>query len=132
VCVRYQVVVLIIQYLVDFEIGSPLGSGTTGTIYLARSRDNPQLVVAIKVVQKIALEARGMRQIEREVSSLLLVRGHANIITLFDCFQDANRIYIITEYAPYGDLYKSITTEGFVESKAAKVLLSDACDNATE
>ena len=106
----------------DFEIGKPVGAGKFGTIYLARAHKNRDLIVAIKVMHRKRLSESHLVQLVREISHLNALR-HENIISLFDFFYDARKVYIITEYANGGDLYHSLCAKRkFNENEAANII----------
>lgn len=108
--------------LKDFEIGKPLGRGKFGDVYLARERKN-QFVVAIKVIKKKQLLKAGVEhQLRREIEIQSHLR-QKNILRMFGYFWDENRIYIILEFAPGGELYKQLTNRGhFSESLTARYI----------
>ena len=74
--------------------------------------------VAMKILNKTKLDASTQRLLRREISSMERMH-HPNIIRLYEVIETAREIYIITEYAPGGDLYTRVTNEGkFTESDA--------------
>ena len=106
----------------DFLIGKPIGSGKFGTIYVARSKANPDLYVAIKVMFKRGLSRNHVKQLLREIRHLDAVRSCDNVISIYDFFHDAAHIYLVMEYANEGDLYHSLSARRrFSEEEAASV-----------
>ncbi len=74
--------------------------------------------VAIKILDKTKLDERTQRLLLREITSMERLY-HPNIIRLYEVIETPNEIYIVTEYAPGGELYTRITKEGrFVEDEA--------------
>ena len=59
---------------------------------------------AIKVI-----DVRGMRSRERceavNEARLLASVQHVNVLSYKEAFIDGSKLYIVMEYAPYGDLY---------------------------
>eukprot|EP01031_Cornospumella_fuschlensis_P034422 gene34422-41663_t len=114
----------------DFEIGKPLGRGKFGDVYLARERKS-KFIVAIKAIKKAQLLKAGVEhQLRREIEIQSHLR-QKNILRMFGYFWDANRIYIILEFAPGGELYKLLQARGcFSEGVAARYIhdLSIALD----
>lgn len=108
--------------LKDFEIGKPLGRGKFGDVYLAREK-RTKFVVAIKAIKKKQLLKAGMEhQLRREIEIQSHLRQR-NILRMFGYFWDENRIYIILEFAPGGELYKQLTTRGhFSEGLTARYI----------
>merc|ERR1711936_1117374 len=92
--------------LEDFDIGRPLGKGKFGNVYLAREKAS-KYIVALKVLFKSQLQkAQVEHQLRREIEIQSHLR-HTNILRLFGYFYDETRVYLILEFAPKGELYKS-------------------------
>jgi len=108
--------------LKDFEIGKPLGRGKFGDVYLAREK-RTKFVVAIKAIKKKQLLKAGVEhQLRREIEIQSHLRQR-NILRMFGYFWDENRIYIILEFAPGGELYKQLTARGhFSEQLTARYI----------
>jgi len=93
--------------LEDFDIGRPLGKGKFGNVYLARERSS-KYIVALKVLFKSQLQkAQVEHQLRREIEIQSHLR-HPNILRLFGYFYDETRVYLILEFAPRGEMYKSM------------------------
>jgi len=93
--------------LEDFDIGRPLGKGKFGNVYLARERAS-KYIVALKVLFKSQLQkAQVEHQLRREIEIQSHLR-HPNILRLFGYFYDETRVYLILEFAPRGEMYKSM------------------------
>lgn len=95
--------------LADFDIGKKLGEGKFGSVYLAREKVS-KFIIAMKVLFKNQLDkANVIHQLKREVEIQSHLR-HPNITRLYGYFHDANRVYLVLEYAPGGELYKYLKT----------------------
>jgi aurora kinase A len=96
--------------LSDFDIGRPLGKGKFGTVYLAREKKS-KFIVALKVLFKKELKkAQVELQLRREIEIQTHLR-HKNILRMFGYFHDEGRVYLILEFAPGGELYKSLQSQ---------------------
>ncbi|EFO84680.1 CRE-AIR-2 protein [Caenorhabditis remanei] len=106
----------------DFEIGRPLGKGKFGSVYLARTKEG-HFHCAIKVLFKSQLISGGVEhQLEREIEIQSHLH-HPNIVRLYTYFWDAKKIYLVLEYAPGGEMYKSLTNQKrFTEVMAGKYM----------
>ncbi|KAJ7374778.1 hypothetical protein OS493_005128 [Desmophyllum pertusum] len=94
----------------DFDIGKPLGKGKFGNVYLAREKKS-KYIVALKVLFKSQLEKNNVEhQLRREIEIQSHLR-HPHILRLFGYFYDKTRVYLILEYAPKGELYKTLSSE---------------------
>ena len=67
--------------------------------------------VAIKILDKTRLDDKTQRLLLREITSMEKLH-HPNIIRLYEVIENPKEIYIVTEYAPGGDLYTHITDNG--------------------
>lgn len=105
----------------DFEIGKPLGKGKFGHVYLARTKKE-KFIVALKVLHKVQLNKDEMaHQLRREIE-IQAHLNHKNILRMYGYFYDNERIYMVLEYAPRGELYKLLQNSGkFDEAKASNV-----------
>lgn len=107
--------------LSDFDIGKPLGKGKFGHVYLAKTKKE-DFIVALKVLHIPQLIKDDMaHQLRREIEIQAHLK-HPNILQMQAYFFDEDRIYIVLEYAPRGELYKQLTRLGkFDELKASVV-----------
>jgi len=105
--------------LADFDIGRPLGRGKFGSVYLAREKRS-HFIVALKVLFKSQLlKANVEHQLRREIEIQSHLK-HGHILRLYGYFYDAKRVFLILEFAPQGELYKTLTKAGkFDEKKSA-------------
>lgn len=68
--------------LEDFEIGSPLGRGKFGRVYLAREK-NTQYMVALKTLYKVELvKGRVEKQVMREIE----IQSHLRYAFIYRVF----------------------------------------------
>ena len=105
----------------DFEIGKPLGRGKFGHVYLAREKKS-KFIVALKILYKRQLiKSNVQTQLRREIEIQSHMR-HQNILHMYGFFNDEEKIYLILEYSPGGELYKDLKASPnghFSEAKAA-------------
>ena len=110
--------------LEDFDIGRPLGKGKFGNVYLAREKAS-KYIIALKVLFKSQLIKAGVEhQLRREIEIQSHLR-HSNILRMFGYFYDETRVYLILEYAPRGEMYKTLQKSRngrFDEPKTAKYI----------
>ncbi|KAL6499349.1 Serine/threonine-protein kinase Aurora-3 [Orobanche hederae] len=107
----------------DFEIGKPLGKGKFGRVYLAREIKS-KYIVALKVIFKEQIEKyRLHHQLRREMEIQTSLR-HPNVLRLYGWFHDAERIFLILEYAHGGELYRELRKSGHLSEKQAATVKS--------
>ena len=83
-----------------------LGSGSYGTVYLAKNnlKDN---LVAIKIIEKIPANIIDDMEIKNEIN-ILKSLSHPNIVKIFEFFDTALNYYLVTEYCKKGELFEYI------------------------
>ncbi|WVR06013.1 hypothetical protein IAU60_003041 [Kwoniella sp. DSM 27419] len=110
--------------LTNFDIGRPLGKGHFGKVYLARvkSQSDPFILV-LKCLTKDEVIDKGVQiQVRREIEVMQQLR-HPNIIRLFGWFHDADRIFLMLEYAGQGELFKQLAKKGrFSERRSSRYI----------
>ncbi|KAG0687108.1 spindle assembly checkpoint kinase [Pichia californica] len=104
--------------LTDFEIGKRLGKGKFGKVYCVREKKSG-FICALKVMSKqeilsYHIEKQIIREIEIQSNIL-----HENCLALYGWFQDDQNVYLILEYAAYGELYKILTKMKRIDDKLA-------------
>ena len=94
----------------DFDIGKPLGRGKFGHVYLAREKKT-QAVVALKVIFKKQVEKHNVLKQLREEVEIQSRLKHPRVLGLYGYFHDDKRVYLVTELAPNGELFKQLQKE---------------------
>ena len=86
-----------------------LGSGSYGTVYLAKNvlKDN---LVAIKVIEKVPSNIIDDMEIKNEIN-ILKSLSHPNIVKIYEFFDTAVDYYIVTEYCKKGELFDYINNK---------------------
>jgi len=96
--------------LTDFEIGTPLGRGKFGRVYLAREK-RTEYMVALKIMFKSELVKDHMEhQVRREIE-IQTHLDHPNILKLLTYFWDEKKIYLILEFAQEGELFRVLNSQ---------------------
>nr|XP_045615315.1 protein kinase C-like isoform X1 [Procambarus clarkii]XP_045615323.1 protein kinase C-like isoform X1 [Procambarus clarkii] len=109
----------------DFEIGRPLGKGKFGNVYLAREKKS-HMLLALKVLFKSVLTKAGISHQVRREAEIQSHLKHPNILRMFGYFHCEKRVYLILEYARYGELYKVLCSQPdkrFTEHQAANYIV---------
>ncbi|XP_063073615.1 NUAK family SNF1-like kinase 1 [Engraulis encrasicolus] len=91
-----------------YELQETLGRGTYGKVKKAIERHTGR-VVAIKSIRKDKIkEEQDMVHIRREIEIMSSLR-HPHIITIYEVFENKDKIVIVMEYASKGELYEYIS-----------------------
>ncbi|KAF2902762.1 hypothetical protein ILUMI_03427 [Ignelater luminosus] len=91
----------------DFELGSRLGRGKFGRVFIAREKQTGDIVALKTLLKKELVKGRVERQVLREIEIQSHLK-HPNILELLTFFHDDFRIYIVLEFAGKGELYKHL------------------------
>ena len=94
----------------DFEVGKPLGKGKFGHVYLAREKRS-KFVVALKILYKRQLIRQDVQiQLRREIEIQSHLR-HKNILQMYGFFTDDEKIYLVLEFSPGGELFNDLRSQ---------------------
>lgn len=108
--------------ITDFEIGTPMGRGKFGRVYLAREKTT-HAIVALKMLFKSELVKGGMQhQVIREIEIQTHLK-HPNVLRMLTHFTTEKHVFLVLEYAAGGELYKYLQNQPnhrFNERKTAK------------
>ncbi|KAH8071808.1 serine/threonine kinase [Aureococcus anophagefferens] len=102
----------------DFDVLSQIGEGGFGKVVLAKKRDGGSLH-AIKAVRKERLLHAGEAAVQHmlDENHILQTMRHPFILTLQYAFQDATRLYLVTNFVGGGNLYQLITRLGVLSRR---------------
>ncbi|KAH8055050.1 serine/threonine kinase [Aureococcus anophagefferens] len=105
----------------DFDVLSQIGEGGFGKVVLAKKRDGGSLH-AIKAVRKERLLHAGEAAVQHmlDENHILQTMRHPFILTLQYAFQDATRLYLVTNFVGGGNLYQLITRLGVLGEPLAR------------
>lgn len=105
--------------LSDLDVGRLLGSGKFGNILLVRYKSTRE-VMALKMMFKETIKKHKLEnQIQKEIAIHSSLK-HPNIITYYTTFESEDRINILLEYAPRGDLYKLLRQKRKLDEKTLR------------
>ena len=112
----------------NYEIIKDIGKGSFSNVYLVRKIDT-QKEYALKKVNLSGMSKKERENAIKEVNFLSEIKDN-NVIGYEESFYDNNMniLYLVMEYAPYGDLNKIITTNNkikkyFTESELLNIYL---------
>lgn len=94
-----------------------LGSGQFAVVKACRERRTGRLR-AVKFVERKRTSAE---RLLLEIDILLRVKGHPNIVGLFDVFLTEDEVQLVMEYVPGGELFEHLVSNGpYSEAEAAR------------
>jgi len=107
----------------DYEIGNPIGYGSSAVVYIARYKPLNKNV-AIKMIDLDMFERNQIDELRREIQIMHLCR-HENLLTVYGSFVNGSKLYIVTPYLSAGsclNLMKYAYPDGFEELVIATIL----------
>ncbi|XP_062257520.1 NUAK family SNF1-like kinase 2 [Platichthys flesus] len=101
-----------------YEFLETLGKGTYGKVKKAKERSGR--LVAIKSIRKEKIkDEQDLVHIRREIE-IMSSLCHPHIITIYEVFENKDKIVIVMEYASRGDLYDFICDKKRITEREAK------------
>lgn len=87
----------------NFLIKEMLGQGAYGSVYLVQKKGE-QTHYAMKVMDKQHFKKKNIMRYARTERNVLKIMNHPFIVKLNYAFQTANKLYLVMDYCPGGDL----------------------------
>lgn len=101
-----------------------LGKGSFGEVYLIeRQIDKKQF--ALKVLMKKKVFSQNLVRYAKTERNVLCLTHHPFIVSLYAAFQTSDRLFMVMEYCPGGDLGKVITREKRIPEERAKIYAAE-------
>jgi len=101
-----------------YEIEGTIGRGNFAVVKLARHRIT-KTEVAIKIIDKTQLDPSNLAKVYREVEVMKLV-NHPNIVKLYQVMETKSMLYLVSEYAPQGEIFEYIARHGRMSEALAR------------
>jgi calcium-dependent protein kinase len=116
----------ILIFICRYELLEVLGSGAFGVVRKCRNRETGELA-ACKTIDKARVE--NLQNLTREIEMLKEVH-HPHIVELYDVYEDAVSLHLVTELCSGGELYdkvieKAESEEGHFSEEDAALLIRD-------
>ncbi|KAI0461046.1 hypothetical protein LJB42_001376 [Komagataella kurtzmanii] len=101
--------------ILDFEPITVLGQGAYGTVKLVKNKHTSKLY-AQKELKKASLviNEKHVERTMEERNILSKISEHPNIVKLFYAFHDHDKLYLMMEYVPGGELFQHLNEEKFL------------------
>ncbi|XP_073459848.1 serine/threonine-protein kinase PLK4 isoform X1 [Aquarana catesbeiana] len=103
----------------DFKVLNLLGKGSFACVYKAQSK-HTGIEVAIKMIDKKAMQRVGMVQRVRNEVEIHCQLKHPSILELYNYFEDSNYVYLILEMCHNGEMNRFLKNrkKPFTENEA--------------
>jgi Protein kinase domain len=93
------------------RLGECIGHGVTSRVFKALDTRSGTFV-AVKQLDKDALDAEMLTQVRREVQVLTHLESHPNVVKFFEILEEDKMLYIVLEYVEAGSLSKILQKYG--------------------
>ncbi|XP_059139873.1 serine/threonine-protein kinase SIK2-like [Physella acuta] len=101
-----------------YDIERTIGKGNFAVVKLAKHRIT-KTEVAIKIIDKTQLDEVNLKKVYREVQIMKLI-SHNHIIKLYQVMETKNMLYLVSEYAPNGEIFDYIAQYGRMPEQDAR------------
>jgi len=95
----------------DFKNSDSIGSGQSGSVFLARDKHYNQRVVAIKKIWARGSTLQMRDEFSRE-SAIMQTLDHPNICKLLETYDEGRFMYFVMEYCAGKEVFARITDSG--------------------
>ena len=86
-----------------YDVERTIGKGNYAVVKYGRHRIT-KTEVAIKIIDKTRLDESNLQKMYREIR-VLKTLSHPHIIKLYQVMETKNMLYLVTEYAPNGEIF---------------------------
>ncbi|XP_064477333.1 serine/threonine-protein kinase NIM1-like [Ornithodoros turicata] len=105
-----------------YRFRGDLGSGNFSQVKLA-VHCLVKEKVAVKILDKSKLDAKTQRMLRREIASMEELH-HPHLIRLYEVVETLSRVYLVMEFAPGGELFHKITSDGRYPEADARLIFA--------
>jgi serine/threonine protein kinase len=110
--------------LKDFNIIERLGKGSFGSVYLVEKKSN-QEIHAMKVLEKEKILKQNLVRYAMTERNVLCLAKHPFIVSLNYAFQTSNKLYLIVDYCPGGDMGMALSKQKRFTEEVARMYLCE-------
>ncbi|XP_044740420.1 uncharacterized protein DDB_G0283357 isoform X2 [Chrysoperla carnea] len=103
-----------------YDLEKTIGKGNFAVVRLA-THVITNTKVAIKIINKCALDEDNLTKVFREISLLKKLR-HKHITRLYQVMETHRNIYLVTEYASKGEIFDHLVATGRMEETQARTV----------
>jgi hypothetical protein len=108
----------------SFYCHALLGKGSFGEVYLVEKK-NSKIFYAMKVLSKNKIMAQNLVKYAMTERNVLSVTDHPFIVKLSFAFQTKEKLFLILDYCPGGDLAEHLSKEKRFSEERAKIYLCE-------
>ena len=109
---------------VDFEVLQVLGKGSFGEVFLVQKHDS-KMLYAMKVLRKDKIMGQNLIKYAKTERNVLSYVRHPFIVSLNYAFQTPEKLFLILDYCPGGDLGFQISREKKFDEFRARIYVCE-------
>lgn len=106
------------EFYHGYDVNEEIGQGKFGVVRRCTLRNNQQ-----SFALKILKETEHSKKPPRNEIEILLQLKHRHIVRMYDYFTDPNKVFIVLEYLPGGDLFEELTKRSFYSERDASTCI---------
>ena len=110
--------------LESYEALRLLGKGSFGEVYLVRHKETKELF-AMKVIQKMKIMSQNLIRYAMTEKKVMAQTNNPFVVKLKTAFQTKERLFLIMEYCPGGDLSQCLIKEKRFTEDRARIYLCE-------
>ncbi|XP_021769567.1 calcium-dependent protein kinase 26-like isoform X2 [Chenopodium quinoa] len=105
-----------------YSLGKKLGHGQFGTTFLCVEKATGKEYACKSIAKRKLINKEDVDDVRREIQIMHHLKGHPNVITINDAYEDGVAIHVVMELCSGGELFDRIVKRGhYTERKAANL-----------
>lgn len=105
-----------------FTLGKKLGQGQFGTTYLCVEKATGKEYACKTIAKRKLITHEDVEDVRREIQIMHHLKGHPNVISIKEAFEDPMAVHVVMEICAGGELFDRIIKRGhYTERKAAEL-----------
>lgn len=108
----------------SFSVIKLLGTGSFGEVFLVEWKDTGKLY-AMKVLRKEKIVDKNLTRYAITERNIMSVTNNPFIVQLFYAFQTADKLFLVMEYCPGGDLSQYLQIEDYFTEDWSKIYIAE-------
>eukprot|EP00184_Porphyridium_aerugineum_P008633 CAMPEP_0184692570 /NCGR_PEP_ID=MMETSP0313-20130426/994_1 /TAXON_ID=2792 /ORGANISM="Porphyridium aerugineum, Strain SAG 1380-2" /LENGTH=522 /DNA_ID=CAMNT_0027150409 /DNA_START=284 /DNA_END=1852 /DNA_ORIENTATION=- len=105
--------------LTDYSQGKQLGKGAFGVVTLVTKKTDGKQFACKSLPKTRMTTTKEIEDVRKEVKILEIVKGHPNIVTIEDTYENSDEVSLIMELCSGGELFDRIISKGHYSEKDA-------------
>ncbi|KAL8152386.1 hypothetical protein V2J09_010146 [Rumex salicifolius] len=103
-----------------YSMGRKLGHGQFGTTFLCIEKSTNKQFACKSIAKRKLVTKDDVEDVRREIEIMHHLKGHPNVISIKEAFEDAVAVHVVMELCAGGELFDRIVKRGhYTERKAA-------------